>query len=92
MSHLCSRLVVSALLVLMSMVSTQAAAFPEIPFCPLGGPPGWANRIFNDRDDYYPPPPYYGAPHWQGYPQYSPAYPGAYPYGWQVPPSYRWRE
>lgn len=32
---------------------------PEIDFCPLGGPPGWFNRITgqNDRRYYGPPPP-----------------------------------
>lgn len=35
------------------------ADFPEMPFCPLGGPSGWLNRITNNHDyrpDYYMPP------------------------------------
>ncbi len=26
-------------------VPAISVAFPEIPFCPLGGPPGWFNRF-----------------------------------------------
>ena len=61
-------------------------AFPEIPFCPLGGPPGWWNRMVDDDDHHYPPP-YYPpppvTPYWnQAYPySYVPRYPlyPAYP-------------
>ena len=65
--------------------STGAAALPEFPFCPLGGPTGWLNRMFDDDDDRYYPPPYYPppvmAPYWnQAYPYgYAPQYP-VYPY------------
>ena len=70
------------------LTSMQAVAFPEMPFCPLGGPPGWANRVLGDRYDYYTPPPYYNnQPYWQSYPQYSPVYPGGYPYRWYSPPA-----
>jgi hypothetical protein len=34
------------------------ARFPEFGFCPLGGPPGWFNRISGQSHRYYPPPPY----------------------------------
>jgi hypothetical protein len=59
----------AALLISLLLGSTAASAFPEIPFCPLGGPPGWWNRITDDDDRYYyPPPPYYpptrAAPYW----------------------------
>ena len=40
-----------------------ATSFPEVPFCPFGGPTGWMNRITGydgyDRYDRYPPPGYY---------------------------------
>jgi len=53
-------MIVKKLLLLSLMLGPAgAAAFPEIPFCPLGGPPGWYNRIFNDDHRYRPPPPYY---------------------------------
>ena len=62
-------------------LEAKAFFFPEIPFCPLGGPPGWANRIYND--DYYRyPPPGYTAGYW-----YRP-YRGSYPYS---SPAYAWR-
>lgn len=86
MTHAHSLSFALLLFVLSGIGSTQVAAFPEIPFCPLGGPPGWANRIFDDRDDYYPPPAYYRAPYWQGYPQYSPVYPDAYSNRWYPAP------
>lgn len=82
MMRMYSKVIALLLLVITGLGSMQVAAFPEIPFCPLGGPPGWANRLFDLDDDYYPPPRYYGAPYWQGYPQYSPAYP--------VDPSFQW--
>jgi len=75
------------------LVSIQAEAFPGIPFCPMGGPPGWANRFFDHRENYYsPPPPYYGVPYWQRYPQYVPVYPVGYPYRWHAPPVNRVRD
>ena len=71
---LCRRLFLVALM--FSPASVQA--FPEIPFCPLGGPPGWFNRMSGDyrhypnRPVWYPPPyqqfyqnrPLYQAPAW----------------------------
>ena len=36
------------LLIALLLTSNGVQAFPEIPFCPLGGPPGWFNRIFDD--------------------------------------------
>jgi hypothetical protein len=75
----------AALLIPLMIGSASVSAFPEIPFCPLGGPPGWWNRMVDDDDDrrYYPPP-YYPpsarAPYWNSvkpysyYPQY-PVYP-----------------
>ena len=63
--------------------STGALALPEIPFCPLGGPPGWMNRIFDDDDHDYPPPVFYppphAAPHWGPVMPYYPA-PVQHPY------------
>lgn len=56
----------------------QAFSFPEIPFCPLGGPPGWFNRIVNDNTYGYPPPPYWYRPDPRQYP-YGPAYGRAHP-------------
>ena len=52
--------------------AATAQALPELPFCPLGGPTGWWNRVTDDDDRYYPPP-YYPpppvAPYWnQPYP------------------------
>ncbi len=45
---------------LMLTASADAMAFfPELPFCPFGGPPGWYNRVMHERDVYpqyrYPP-------------------------------------
>ena len=57
------------------------AGFPEIPFCPLGGPPGWFNTLFDsDHKRWRYPPPYY---------RYPPNYP-APPVAYQVypPPAY----
>ena len=50
-------------------------SFPEIDFCPLGGPPGWFNRMTGQHNQgYYPP---------QGM---APGYPPPIvPYGWQAP-------
>jgi hypothetical protein len=66
----CPKILVAALL----MLPMNAIAFPEIPFCPIGGPPGWYNRMV-DNDRYYPPPPAYYplpvAPAYRGYPVYS---------------------
>lgn len=31
-------------------LATNSHAFPELPFCPAGGPPGWIN-YFNDKRD-----------------------------------------
>jgi len=59
------------------LFSTTASAFPEIPFCPIGGPPGWFNRMTGDSYNQYRYPP---AGYPLTYPQaYPPAYP-AYPY------------
>ena len=53
-------LLVSLLLPAVSM----AFGFPELPFCPLGGPPGWFNRMTGQHHRSYPPPPppYFLAP------------------------------
>jgi len=52
-----------ALLVAGLFAGSAMADFPEIPFCPLGGPPGWFNRLKGDNHRYYPPPPrYYPVP------------------------------
>ena len=54
------------LLILLSLLMTNTAfAFPEIPFCPAGGPPGWMNYLesrHNQNKWYgrqYPPAYYY---------------------------------
>ena len=56
------------------VAGATAQALPEFPFCPLGGPTGWWNRLTDDDDRYYPPP-YYPPPpvllYWNQ----------AYPYG-----------
>jgi hypothetical protein len=46
-----------------------ATSFPEVPFCPFGGPSGWMNRM-TDHDGYdrgyrYPPSGYYPSPYYQ---------------------------
>ena len=48
-----------ALLAAGILPASAMADFPEIPFCPLGGPPGWFNRLKGDDHRYYPPPPRY---------------------------------
>jgi hypothetical protein len=67
----------SAVVILLLMYASVAGAtsFPEFPFCPLGGPTGWMNRItgYDDYDGYdrynrydrYPPPGYYPSPYYQ---------------------------
>ena len=61
-------------------------ALPEFPFCPFGGPTGWYNRLFDDRDYYPIAPAYYPQPvvfpYWgqqpvmvNPYPLYTPVYP-----------------
>jgi len=82
-----STFLAAVLLLIASTVSQVALALPELPFCPFGGPPGWANRIFNDRDDYYLPPPYYVNPYWQPYPVYSTGYGDSDPAEWPILPS-----
>jgi hypothetical protein len=34
----------------LSMLPLGSYAFPEIPFCPAGGPPGWLNHFNYKRD------------------------------------------
>jgi len=41
-----NRILVACVLMLCSL-RAQAFVFPELPFCPLGGPPGWANRLLH---------------------------------------------
>ena len=69
------------LLFLILMLSCSGAcAFPEIPFCPLGGPPGWFNRMTGDHAYYRPAPRPYHLPNPSTYqPVYAPRYP-AYQY------------
>jgi len=53
-----------ALLVTASLPTTSHA-FPELPFCPAGGPPGWMNHYNYKRDQNI----------WRRYSQYAlPAY------------------
>ena len=40
-----------ALLLSLSFTSSSFA-FPELPFCPAGGPPGWFNRLTQNNDHY----------------------------------------
>ncbi len=66
-----------SLLLIVSMFPAIALSFsfPEIGFCPLGGPPGWFNRMTGQHDRYYyPPPPMYQF-------QYRPVAPPV----WQTP-------
>lgn len=51
-------------------------SFPEIGFCPEGGPPGWFNSMFDQHDRRY-----YGSPP----PMFRPVYPAAPANGWQSP-------
>ncbi|MBL6999066.1 MAG: hypothetical protein ISR73_04335 [Gammaproteobacteria bacterium] len=70
-------ILISAVLVLLTLPAVASAfRFPEISFCPLGGPPGWFNRLSGEHDRrYYPPPPVMS-------PRY---YPAVAPYGWPGP-------
>lgn len=63
---------------LLATFEAQAFSLPEIPFCPLGGPPGWFNRMVNDTTYGYPPPRYWYGPDPRLYP-YGPAYGRPYP-------------
>lgn len=45
------------LLGLLFMTQVEAR-FAEFDFCPLGGPPGWFNRLSGQSYRYYPPPAY----------------------------------
>ena len=54
--HFIYRLVI---LLILSVAAKSSYAFPEIPFCPLGGPPGWMNRLTHHHRHYIPP--YYPA-------------------------------
>jgi hypothetical protein len=66
-------------LLLMGLVfATQVEArFPEFGFCPLGGPPGWLNRLNGQSHRYYSP--YYLSPRYQVRPTYMPYQTYAYP-------------
>ncbi|HHJ35091.1 MAG TPA: hypothetical protein ENJ87_04935 [Gammaproteobacteria bacterium] len=81
-------------LLVVSSLPRYSHAFPELPFCPEGGPPGWMNHFRHDRNHYirqhYPryATPVYNQPTYyrRGYaPTYSPdhrgrhTYPGPYP-------------
>ncbi len=67
-------LLITALLVglVVPVSEPSEARLAEFGFCPLGGPPGWINRLTGEhhkRRGRYPPPwvvPYYSPlPHWQ---------------------------
>ena len=70
-------------ILIISASSTNSYAFPELPFCPAGGPPGWLNHFNFNRDQNI----------WRRYSRYnSPAYnTGRYPgyYGPAYSPAYR---
>jgi hypothetical protein len=69
------------LLALFSLLLTvESQAFPELPFCPAGGPPGWFNRLTHHRDHnrwyrnmQYNTPQYYQPAYISSQP-YTPAY------------------
>lgn len=64
--------VVHFLIVLGVMFTAQLEArFPEIGFCPLGGPPGWFNRMSGQSHRYYPPPAYPLRAPYMPYPVYA---------------------
>ncbi|RUM95000.1 MAG: hypothetical protein DSZ28_00350 [Thiothrix sp.] len=42
-------------LLLIIFSASPAFAF-DLPFCPMGGPPGWYDRMFGQRQIYAPPP------------------------------------
>ncbi len=50
-------------LIILIVPIAASAGFPEFGFCPLGGPPGWVNRITGNHDrpyyNYWRPPMYY---------------------------------
>lgn len=64
----------SVIILLLSTFSTSGYAFPELPFCPAGGPTGWLNHFNYKRDQNI----------WRRHSQYRPAvynkrrYPGYY--------------
>ncbi|MBT8126294.1 MAG: hypothetical protein KJP15_02330 [Gammaproteobacteria bacterium] len=64
--------------------SALVSAFPEIPFCPLGGPPGWWNRIFDDDHGHPPPPLWYPPP--PSAPYWAPTTPYGYLPDWRHQP------
>ncbi len=78
-------------LILLAMIFPSIAvgfSFPEIPFCPEGGPPGWFNRMTGQHNQrYYGPVPVFSPAYPPVSPQYwnpqnlqqSPAYPAVYP-------------
>ncbi len=71
------------LLLVTGMLAAKANAFPEIPFCPLGGPPGWMHRILDRHGDHR----HSGLPYPAAY--YSESYSsGAAPAPFQQPFSY----
>jgi hypothetical protein len=47
-----------ALLIAVLFSAPVQARFPEFGFCPLGGPPGWFNRMTGQHHRYYAPPVY----------------------------------
>jgi hypothetical protein len=65
------------LLLALIFVPASASAFMEIPFCPLGGPPGWFNRMTDNHHNYRYPPGFYPMaypPAYQAYPGYQQPY------------------
>ena len=72
-------------------LSANSHAFPELPFCPAGGPPGWMNHFNYKRDQniwrHYRPVTYY-QPYYN--PGFRPFYykPGYYRPGYYAPGSY----
>ena len=80
LSPMLGSMMLKRLLLIGSMlVSTSISAFPEMPFCPLGGPTGWFNRMAGGPG-YYPPPAMLYPPPYR--PMVAPGYPptgNAYP-------------
>ena len=39
-----------SIIFIITSLSANSYAFPELPFCPAGGPPGWMNHLNHKRD------------------------------------------
>jgi len=90
-------------LLIFSSLTGTSQAFPELPFCPAGGPPGWLNHFIHKRDQNnlrhyaqtnlpaYGQSGYYPPPYGYGY---APVYRGTYQqpgYYFSAPQNNRYR-